>query len=269
MGAIFFLWNPLVLCEAVGNGHNDVVMLVPILLAFLMWFTKRDSLVVPLLVIATLIKYLAAPLIPLAAIALASRFRSWRKLRSIVGESIVLSLLWIMIAFYPFYDLGAIRQSVAEQSTLIKFPPAALAHYIVRDRLPQVEPRPWITFASGAIVLVTVVWQMVVVWRRPAELPRAAFDVVFVLLVVSLFFRPWYLIVLVGIGALLLSQWVMYRTVVWTIGAMLSYVLFTWIEAWLPLKDPTMMVASVLLTFGLTIVATILGWIWGRVQPTS
>ncbi len=268
-GAIFFLWNPLVLWEAVGNGHNDVVMLVPILLAFLMWSTKRDSLVVPLLVVATLIKYLAAPLIPLAAIALASRAESWRKLCWIVGESVVLSLLWIMIAFYPFYDFGAVLLSVAEQSTLTSASLATLVRYVLDELLPGVDAWPWIKLVSASIVLVTVAWQMAVLWRKPARLPRVTFEVVYVLLVVSIFFRPWYLILLVGIAALHLSEWPLYRTVVWTITSMLSYPFFIWITAWLQLKDPKVLVASVLLTFGLPLLITIMEWMWGRDQRTS
>ncbi len=264
VGAIFFLWNPLVLWEAIGNGHNDIVMLVPILLAFLAWFSRRDSLVIPLLLVATLIKYLAAPLIPLAAIALMSRARSWPQLRKTLGESIILSLLWIGIAFYPFYDFGALRQSVAEQSTLINFSPAAVARNILHQSWPQLEPRPWIALASGLIALVSVVWQMGRVWRQPMRLPRAAFEVTYVLLLVSLFFRPWYVIMLVGIAPLLRSEWPMYRTIVWAICGMLSYAFFIWIAAWFQLKEPTVLVASVLLTFGLTLLLTVMEWMWGR-----
>ncbi len=270
-GAIFFLWNPLVLWEAVGNGHNDIVMLVPMLLAFLLWSTKRDGLVIPLLVVATLIKYLAAPLIPLAAVAIASRTRSWRQLRSVLAETVLLSLLWLVIAFYPFYDVAAIRQSVAEQSTLINFSPAALVRYGLHLFMPQHELRPWIGLAGGVIMLLTVVWQMVAVWRQPARLPRAAFEVVFVLLFVSLFFRPWYLIMLAGVAALFVAEWPMFRTVVWTMCGMLSYALFIWIEAWYELQEPTVLVASVLLSFGLPLLVTIMEWIWGGdqvIRPT-
>lgn len=268
-GAIFFLWNPLVLWEAIGNGHNDVVMLVPILLAFLAWVTRRDSLVIPLLLVATLIKYLAAPLIPLAAVALIARAKNRQQLRRVVAESVVLSVLWIGIAFYPFYDFGALRTSVAEQSTLINFSPAALARNILHQFWPRVESRPWLALASGVSVLAAVAWQMVRVWRQPWRLPRAAFEVVYVLFFVSLFFRPWYLIMLVGVGALLHSPWPMYRTIVWAICGMLSYALFIWVAAWFQLKEPTVLVASVLLTFGLTLLLTVMEWMWGHDQAAQ
>src|ERR1700712_355810 len=76
-GALLYLWNPLVLWEGLGNGHNDIVLTLPLLLALLAWFTRRDALVIPLLVIAALIKYVTLPLIPLAAIALWCRAPDW------------------------------------------------------------------------------------------------------------------------------------------------------------------------------------------------
>ncbi|MDP9370374.1 MAG: glycosyltransferase 87 family protein, partial [Chloroflexota bacterium] len=44
-GPLLYLWNPLVLWEGVGNGHNDTVLMVPVLLALFAWVKRRDALV--------------------------------------------------------------------------------------------------------------------------------------------------------------------------------------------------------------------------------
>src|SRR5262249_35175896 len=69
-GALLYLWNPLVIWEGIGNGHNDVLLALILLLALYAWASRHDRWVIPLLVVAALIKYVSLPLIPLAAIAL-------------------------------------------------------------------------------------------------------------------------------------------------------------------------------------------------------
>ena len=62
---MFFTWNPLVLFEAIGNGHNDIVMMMCVLGACLLMTYRRARLALALLVLGALIKYIAALLIPL------------------------------------------------------------------------------------------------------------------------------------------------------------------------------------------------------------
>ena len=65
-GTLLFAWNPLVLLDP-ANGHNDVVMLLPVLLA--VWFlandripaTLRGALALAALTLAAWVKYIPAP----------------------------------------------------------------------------------------------------------------------------------------------------------------------------------------------------------------
>lgn len=61
----FFAWNPLVLFEAIGNGHNDIVMMVCVLAALLLMLHRRARAAFALLVLGALVKYIAALLVPL------------------------------------------------------------------------------------------------------------------------------------------------------------------------------------------------------------
>jgi glycosyl transferase family 87 len=62
---MFFTWNPLVLFEAIGNGHNDIAMMTCVLAALLLTSYRHPRSALALLVFGALIKYTAALLIPL------------------------------------------------------------------------------------------------------------------------------------------------------------------------------------------------------------
>lgn len=62
---LFFAWNPLVLWEEAGNGHNDVVMMAFVLAALLLMVRRKALPALAFLVLGALVKYTAAFLIPL------------------------------------------------------------------------------------------------------------------------------------------------------------------------------------------------------------
>lgn len=232
-GALFFLWNPLVLWEGVGNGHNDLVLLLPLVLALLAWQRRRDRWVIPLLVVATLIKYVTVLLLPLAAVALWRRAwgrdARWR----LVAWSVTGSLLAVGVALFPFYDPGAVRASIADQGNIFLTSPAAMAIGLLHDRYPTAEIKRWAEFIGVGILLAVLIGRLLAVWHRPRRFGRAAFEVLFVFLLVATWnFRGWYLIWLVGLAALLPWGWPAWRTVAWTAGALAGYALFIWGWEW-------------------------------------
>ncbi|HEX9056295.1 MAG TPA: glycosyltransferase family 39 protein [Ktedonobacterales bacterium] len=62
---MYFAWNPLVLFESVGNGHNDIVMMMFVLIALLLMVHHYARTAFAFLVLGALIKYMAVILIPL------------------------------------------------------------------------------------------------------------------------------------------------------------------------------------------------------------
>jgi hypothetical protein len=67
-GLYLFAWNPLVLLMAVGDGHNDIVMMAAVLLA--LWFALRERWLLAFAVLALSVwtKYVSVLLFPLLAI---------------------------------------------------------------------------------------------------------------------------------------------------------------------------------------------------------
>lgn len=62
---VLFAWSPLLIFEAIGNGHNDIVMMLCVLLAFAMMLRGRSRTAFALLVLGALVKYVAAVFVPL------------------------------------------------------------------------------------------------------------------------------------------------------------------------------------------------------------
>lgn len=232
-GALFFLWNPLVLWEIAGNGHNDATMILPLLLAFLAWVRRRDSWVIPLLVTSALIKYSTVLLVPVAAIALWRRAGSWSARLRLLLSSAALSALIVLVALYPFYDLYSIRLSIEDTGNIFLVSPANMVVGLLKYRYDPQEVRHWTKLIGVAILLATLACQSIAVWKRPSHLPRAAFEVFFVfLLAVTWYFQGWYTTWPLAIAALLPWGWPAWRMVAWTAGSMAAYAVFIWVRAW-------------------------------------
>ncbi|MBF6590390.1 MAG: DUF2029 domain-containing protein, partial [Ktedonobacterales bacterium] len=62
---VLFGWSPVLIFEAIGNGHNDIVMMVLVLAAFVLMLHRRSRSAFACFVLGALIKYVAAVLLPL------------------------------------------------------------------------------------------------------------------------------------------------------------------------------------------------------------
>ncbi|MEA2515411.1 MAG: alpha,6-mannosyltransferase [Thermomicrobiales bacterium] len=256
-GALLYLWNPLVLWEGVGNGHNDVVLVVPVLLALLAWKRRRDRWVIPLLVVAALIKYVTVLLVPIAAVALWRRGGPAVRKAELLASSLGLSLAAVLIGLAPFYDLAAIGRSVGRQGDIFLTSPAAVVLDLLGRQGDPDGVRGAVKVLGVAILAACMLWQMGRVWQAPERLPQAGFEVMFVyVLAASWVFRSWYLIWLVALAAVLVGSWPVVRTIAWAAGAMAGYALFIWGWHWWRVDFPTIQRAAVGLMFGPVLVIT-------------
>jgi hypothetical protein len=288
VGALMYMWNPLVLWEGVGNGHNDALLMLFVLLALWAWAKRtrtgdrgprtedeesrsedqaaklntgrpaigppssvfgRSMLVIPLLVVAALVKYVTLPLIPLAAVALWGRAGEWGERLRLLAGSTLLSLLALAVALFPFYDLGALWSSVASQGSVVYASPAAAALALLDNSYPGTAIRPWLLLLGAGIALIVWAYQLGALSRRPERLPGACFEVLFVILLLATpNLRPWYVIWLAGLAALLPWGWPAWRAIAWSISGLASYAFFIWIEAWWqPGYDLTQLAGAIVL----------------------
>ncbi len=107
-------------------------------------------------------------------------------------------------------------------------------------------------------MLTLLVWQGLVVWRRPWHLPRASYEVVYACLLVVIWnYTAWYLIWPAALAAVLPWGWPAWRMIVWTAGAMACYSFVIFIEAWWKLGPATIENVAVVLAFGATILLSL------------
>jgi hypothetical protein len=87
-GTLLFAWNPVVLIDVAGNGHNDAAMMALVLAAVAATRSRWRVAAPALLCLAALVKYVAGALVPLLLIELwCSRERLGGRLRLVGGAT--------------------------------------------------------------------------------------------------------------------------------------------------------------------------------------
>jgi hypothetical protein len=232
-GALLFLWNPILLWEGIGNAHNDLVLMVFVLAAIYAWQTRLDQFVIPLLVAGAMIKYIPLLLIPLAGVAILRRAPTWSKRASIAFWSGFGSVVALVVGFFPFYDLHAVRNSIDSQTNfyITSLPAVAINQFHDQYRVEDIN-RATELIGRGAVGI-GLLAGIALILVKPDRWPRLAFEVTFIyLLVATPAMRNWYAIWLVGLVAVLPLGWTTARAIAWSLGSLAVYGFFIWVWSW-------------------------------------
>jgi alpha-1,6-mannosyltransferase len=259
-GTVLFAWNPLLQFELVGNGHNDVVMVLFVLLAVWALLAERRLLVLPLLALAVLTKLLAVALGPVVLYGLLRGARPLREKAMAIGGGGLLALALTVALYAPFwggldtlYFLSRGNWFTASLPTMLR---ELLRQWLPFEEAGQVSATlVGLGYAAFTIVRLWLLWRQ----ERTADiggwLPwlRAAYDLTFVYLAfATLWWQPWYLVWLVALAALLPSRIIHERTLLFCYGATMNYLVFKYIwPVYQPMTYTTIMGISVVLIFGL------------------
>jgi hypothetical protein len=193
-GTLLLAWNPVVLYETMGNGHNDIVMVFFILAAAWALLARRHGLAILALVAGALIKFIPVLLIPAAGlIALRELADTRARLRFVILTG-ALALLMIAAAYAPFWEgthtLGIVRREKLFTTSL----PAAINAYLSRTwdgaRAAQVISRS--TFAWTVLFALGMGFRAF--WDRSwySFTRSAVYTLMFYLLLTCLWFQNWY-----------------------------------------------------------------------------
>ncbi len=224
--------------------------MVPVLLALVAWVKRRDALVLPLLILSALLKFATLPLVPLAAIALWRREGERHRRQDLIVNSTILSGLALLVSFFPFYDLAAVRRILTIQNDMLLHSPAQLATNLLEERYGFEKVRAWSRGIGQALLALTLALQGAALSRRPGLLPRVAFDVMCVVLIVATWVRPWYGIWVVALAGLLPWGWPALRAIAWSAGGLALYALMIWIWHWWPTDIQTIHNLATVVMFG-------------------
>jgi hypothetical protein len=204
-GALLLGWNPVLLYETWGNGHNDIAMMFWVLLTALLMSQKRYSLGTLSLVAGTLIKFIPALLIPAAMLisyhSLENlKFRFW----FIVKTSLAGALL-IMIAYIPFWN-GAATFSIGRRMQMFTTSIPALMYRILKPALGWSEAAHLVSLGALGLLAIFTLIQTLRVQKQESstDFLQTAFNILtFYLLVTCLWFQQWYGIWLISLAPLL------------------------------------------------------------------
>jgi hypothetical protein len=268
-GLLFFLWNPVVLLEVAGHGHNDATMMLFVLGSIALVVTNRrwQVLAPPVFVLSMLIKYTSAALGPLLAIRM---LRSGRPALPLVARLIILvsggllAIIPIAAAYWPFWAGADTFGSLQRQNEICVSSVGVLISFAAsRGNIPPMPPliSQWTPMFVIAVVYIVA---MLAIHRRPEAWLRAGFEITFVLLYLLCSFEIWYLVWPLALVALLAPGLASWRMVVFCATAMLGTALFGYLWVW-------MMPAWGFWEIHLLVVPVVLGpptamaaWEWGR-----
>lgn len=231
VAALAYGWNPLLLYETAGNGHNDIVMLTGLLLALWLLLDRRlEVLALPSVTLAALAKYVAGlwlPVILLAWLPVQWRERRWRQV--LISGGICLTL--VTISFAPFWDNGQALAGVRRQSDLYTTSFASWLIALLTERRLVIGRGILLDYIKqGAFVVIALT--ILLARPRPGDfrsLVHALFDVSLAyLLVGALWFQPWYLVPLIGLTPLV-NPWRRAVAISYAFGATGSYVFYFYI----------------------------------------
>jgi alpha-1,6-mannosyltransferase len=197
---LFFALNPLLLVYAIGGGHNDVLMALPLLGGALLILRGQPLLGGAALMLSAGIKPSAVVVIPFVLVASSAR---WRILAgATLGAAAVVAVGYLGFGADVF-KLGHTLVHDGRLRSQLSSVPGYVGTTLLN--LGRISPR-WqqplhLIFGSGALILLLGAW-----WRR--NWIPAACAAVILLLATSTWLFPWYILWALPLAPLARRRWV-------------------------------------------------------------
>lgn len=201
---LLLAWNPLVLYETWGNGHNDMAMIFWVVAAAWAIQRKHFSLGILALIMGGLFKYLPVLLIPAVGLIALNQIpkRGWLKFIVLTGAA---GAALIAVSYAPFWEgletLSISRRAGLYSSTL----PAAIYHILLPE-VGKTAAGTWVSTTALALTLIAALWTAFKVRKQDSleGFISASFTLLmFYLLVTNLWFQQWYAIWVLALVPLL------------------------------------------------------------------
>lgn len=203
--ALLLGWNPVVLYETWGNGHNDIVMAFWVLFAA-WWIAQRHFTLGALaLVMGALIKFIPLLLIPAALLMGWFNLKTIRARLAFLAKTAMASFLIIAAAYYPFWN-GFASFSVARRMQMFTTSIPSVMVRLLDQTLGFSKSAQLVSLGALGLLAVFILVQSIQMIKHDSwrNFPRAAFMILaFYLMVTCLWFQQWYSLWLIGLAPLL------------------------------------------------------------------
>jgi len=229
----FFALNPLVLLEAIGNGHNDMLLLLLMTLGLVLWQRQNWGWAALALTCTALIKVTGLILLPLFGIAVLVDAPNW-KVRFIRGLGIF--AIFIVTSLVAYRLTGPIPEVFkgAEYAMVerLGFSPSYAVRILVNQFTRELSIIRLPTELGNIVFALYYIYLAARLALRKIILLEAGFLAYFAVIILSSTFRIWYPLWLIPFAALNLNSGTYWRTFLFSITAELSilmyYILWRW-----------------------------------------
>jgi hypothetical protein len=204
-GVVLLAWNPVMLVETFGQGHNDVAMVFWILVAAWALLRDRYTLAVLALVTGALFKFIPLLLLPAAILIALKRLPGTRARVSYVVVTLVAAAAVVVLAYAPFWR-GLETLDIERRQRLFTTSLSAVAYVLAEPQLGQEGAAALVSRFAAGITALFALWQGLQTRRDSSWLafPKAVFNtLMFYLLLGCPWFQSWYALWPLGIAALL------------------------------------------------------------------
>jgi hypothetical protein len=196
-------WNPVVLWSVAGDGHNDIVMMTPVMLGLYL-LPRRTFFALPAVAAGALVKASALVFAPLVIVYL------WRRgySKTLIAGSAATAALLVVVLVAPFWvglsTFDTLKLQIREMAAMS--PGSTLILLGEKFGLSPEVARAMAKTAMYEAFAVLYVAVLLTVRGRADSLARAAFWAIFLLIVLATFwFRFWYILWLVPLAAVLIG----------------------------------------------------------------
>lgn len=210
MGVLLYAWNPFVLFEGPGDGHNDIVMVFFLFLAVLLLIKARKYWVFPALTLSLLIKPLTLPLFALFWFYQireeTTKTRRWK----FAVSSVAMTLAVVVLFYAPFWRGRDTFQAFGHYGGMVAHSPVRLGA-MAAQKLSIVFPT-----ASGPIetgqrwlqhgeVILSGLLVLCLAWQSRGGVPQLlarSYLSLFLFMFVMPWYQPWYAISMLSLASL-------------------------------------------------------------------
>lgn len=230
----FFALNPLVLLQAIGNGHNDMLMLALMTLGLLLWQRGYWRWATLALTLATLIKITGLILLPLFGISIVATSPNWRT-RIIRGLGMLAIFIVISLAAFrlmgPFPDVFEATEHamLGRLGYTPSYAVRILLHKVFHQSMKIIELP---THIGSYLFVLYYVYIIIRLAHRRITLIEAGFMAYFSQLLLGSTFRIWYPLWLIPFASLNLNSMTYWRTLLFSITAELSILSYYFLWRW-------------------------------------
>ncbi len=258
--AVYVLaWNPLVIFNTAGDGHNDIMMILLVLLAIYLAQRNQWAEAATILVLSASIKWLSLALAPaflIVALRMIGR-RAWYQ----VGAGLAIGLGLALMLQAPFYaGPASLVGGIPNIGSMFTASLATALRDALTPSLGGAEASQAARLTAYGLFAALYVWQL---WRLRGtfdSLVYGAYQIFFIYLVIAaVWFQAWYVVWLAPLAALMVGTPVVERTAIFSYTAMLIHVIlgFGWRLGWFGGSPPMLQLVAALVIM----VPPLLAWI--------